>query len=183
MMFKKRIILGYVTAGLLCSLNSLAQHSFVFKSGEVKNGTLVNVGNGVVTYSAKGINQVCNLSDLKRIELEQNMPAVTSGTAAAAPADEQTLTLGKFTLKYSMKGRNITNTPKVENMTEERGTVIVDVTIDKYGNVISAIPGAAGSTTNSKYLFTKAEQAAKSAKFDTSPTAPLKTSGTITVLF
>lgn len=183
MLLKTRIILCSAVAGFFCSLNAFSQHSFIFKSGEVKTGNLVSILNGVVTYSARGINMVCNVNELKRIELEQTMPAVTSGTASAAPADEQTMSLGKFSLKYAMKGRNITNTPKVENMTEERGTVVLDVTIDKYGNVTSAIPGAAGSTTNSKYLFTKAEQAAKSAKFDTSPTAPLKTSGTITVVF
>lgn len=182
-MLKKRIITGLLAAGFFHGLQAFAQHSFVFKSGEIKNGALVSINNGVVTYSSKGSNMVCNLSELKRIELEQGMPVVTSGTATPAPADEQTMNLGKFTLRYSMKGRNITNTPKVENMTEEKGTVIVDVTIDKYGNVISASPGAQGSTTNSKYLLTKAEQAAKSAKFDTSPTAPLKTSGTITVVF
>ena len=182
-MLRKNKALAFLAAGLFSALTVSAQHSFVFKSGEVKNGTLVSVSNGIVTFSNRGINQVCNLSELKRIDLEQGMPQVTSGTATTAPADEQTISVGKFTVKYSMKGRNITNTPKVENMTEERGTVVVDVTIDKYGNVVSAIPGAQGSTTNSKYLFTKAEQTAKSVKFDTSPTAPLKTSGTITVIF
>jgi hypothetical protein len=58
---------------------------------------------------------------------------------------------------------------------------VVDVTIDKYGNVIKASPGAPGTTTTSKYLLTKAKQAAESVKFDTSPTMPLETEGTITI--
>ncbi|MEY4110073.1 MAG: hypothetical protein RLZZ46_427 [Bacteroidota bacterium] len=182
-MIKKNLILFTASAGLFFSLNATAQHTFVFKTGETKSGTLVNFSNGIVTYSVKGVNKTCSLTDLQRIELEQSMPVVTSGTAPVESADEQTITVGKFSMKYSMKGRNIINKPKIENLTEEKGSVVVEVSIDKYGNVISAFPGSPGSTTNSKYLYTKAEQAAKSVKFDTSPTAPLKTSGTITVIF
>ncbi len=91
--------------------------------------------------------------------------------------------LGTYEVRYSMKGRTITNKPRVDIMTEEHGTVVVDVTIDKYGHVISAVPGGKGTTTDSKYLMTKAKQCAETALYDTKPTYPLKTQGTFSITF
>jgi hypothetical protein len=97
--------------------------------------------------------------------------------------EELTIKVGNYEVRYSMKGRVITNKPRVDIMTEEHGTVVVDVTIDKYGHVISAIPGAKGTNTESKYLMTKAKQCAESALYDTKSTSPLKTQGTFTITF
>jgi hypothetical protein len=97
--------------------------------------------------------------------------------------EEITMKVGNYDVRYSMKGRTITNKPRVDIMTEEHGTVVVDVTIDKYGHVISAVPGAKGTTTDSKYLMTKAKQCAETALYDTKPTYPLKTQGTFTITF
>lgn len=97
--------------------------------------------------------------------------------------EEITIKVGNYEVRYNMKGRTITNKPRVDIMTEEHGTVVVDVTIDKYGHVISAVPGAKGTTTDSKYLMTKAKQCAESALYDTKPTYPLKTQGTFSITF
>jgi hypothetical protein len=97
--------------------------------------------------------------------------------------EELTIKVGNYEVRYSMKGRTITNKPRVDIMTEEHGTVVVDVTIDKYGHVMSAVPGAKGTTTESKYLMTKAKQCAETALYDTKPTYPLKTQGTFSITF
>lgn len=97
--------------------------------------------------------------------------------------EELTIKVGNYEVRYSMKGRTITNKPRVDIMSEEHGTVVVDVTIDKYGHVISAIPGGKGTTTESKYLMTKAKQCAETALYDTKPTYPLKTQGTFSITF
>lgn len=97
--------------------------------------------------------------------------------------EEITIKVGNYEVRYNMKGRTITNKPRVDIMTEEHGTVVVDVTIDKYGHVISAVPGAKGTNTESKYLMTKAKQCAESALYDTKPTYPLKTQGTFSITF
>lgn len=110
-------------------------------------------------------------------------PATAPASATPATTGETTMKVGNYEVRYNMKGRLITNTPKVDIMTEEHGTVVVEVTIDKYGHVISAIPGAAGTTTESKYLRTKAKQCAESALYDSKPTSPLKTTGTFTITF
>jgi len=106
-----------------------------------------------------------------------------NNTTAQANSTETTMKVGNYEVRYNMKGRLITNTPKVEIMSEEHGTVVVTVTIDKYGHVISAVPGAEGTTTESKYLRTKAKQCAESALYDSKPTSPLKTTGTFTITF
>ena len=110
--------------------------------------------------------------------------SVTSAKGQDNKAQEEiTIKVGNYQVRYSMKGRTITNKPRVDIMTEEHGTVVVDVTIDKYGHVISAVPGGKGTTTESKYLMTKAKQCAETALYDTKPTYPLKTQGTYTITF
>ncbi len=96
---------------------------------------------------------------------------------------EISIKVGNYDVRYEMNGRTIVNKPHVEIMSEEHGTVVVTVTINKYGHVISAIPGAPGTDTESKYLRTKAKQCAESAQYDTKPTYPLKTVGTFTITF
>jgi hypothetical protein len=109
------------------------------------------------------------------------MPAAYSQDNKAQ--EELTIKVGNYEVRYSMKGRTITNKPRVDIMTEEHGTVVVDVTIDKYGHVMAAVPGAKGTNTESKYLMTKAKQCAESALYDTKPTYPLKTQGTFSITF
>ena len=83
-----------------------------------------------------------------------------------------------------MEARRMIKFPKIGLGTKDEGVVVVDVTIDKYGNVISADPGAPGTkTTDDKYLFVKAKSACQQAKFDNDPTAPLSTRGKIYVTF
>lgn len=114
----------------------------------------------------------------------------TQGIAQNAVTQNKTTTeedkkikVGNYDVVYNVKGRTITNTPRVEIMSEDRGTVVVEVVVDKYGHVLQANPGATGTTTDSKYLRTKAKQCAESALFDTKPTYPIKTTGTFTITF
>lgn len=107
--------------------------------------------------------------------------AATQNSAAAS--EDKKIKVGNYDVIYNVKGRTITNTPRVEIMSEEHGTVVVDVVVDKYGHVLQANPGAAGTTTDSKYLRTKAKQCAETALYDTKPTYPIKTTGTFTITF
>ena len=96
---------------------------------------------------------------------------------------EQTFVVGKVSVKYTVENRKATRLPKIDIMTDEHGSVLVDVSVDKYGNVTSAIPNTSMSDTKSTYLITKAKQAAETTHFDTSPTTPLKTKGTMIFTF
>ena len=57
---------------------------------------------------------------------------------------------------YSLGGRGKVSFKKPDNPTQEDGTVVVDIVVDKYGNVIKATPGARGSTTTNPTLYQKA---------------------------
>jgi TonB family protein len=66
---------------------------------------------------------------------------------------------------FSLKGRKIlVAPPKITDRTEE-GTVYVEITVDKQGNVTKADPNGKGTNTSSQVLKSKARQAALQAKF------------------
>ena len=73
--------------------------------------------------------------------------------------------------------------PVISDRSQETGKVVVDITVDQAGNVVSAIPGGRGSTTTSSYLFRLAKEAAMKAKFNASPEGADVQKGTITFIF
>ncbi|MFW6218908.1 MAG: hypothetical protein ACOC3S_02195 [Bacteroidota bacterium] len=86
-------------------------------------------------------------------------------------------------ISFSLAGRNPVRLPKPEYNYQVEGKVVVEVIVDKQGNVTKATPGVRGSTTLDSYLLNVAEKAALRAKFDRKPDAPLYQKGTITYLF
>ena len=63
------------------------------------------------------------------------------------------------------------------------GRVVVEVSVDRSGKVVQAIPGYKGSTTIDEYLLKVAKEAALKAKFQTKADAPAIQKGTITYNF
>jgi len=169
----KKIIL--VAAFTFCVLAIHAQHTIVLKSGESMSGEVKSLNDGVIKFSFKGNDMSFKLAEVKSLQFDQ------SGSLASA--DNAPKNSGSKGVSYVMAGRKMTKEPKVDNLTMEKGIVAVEITINKYGNVIKAVPGIEGSTTTSKYLLTKAQQAAQSVMFDTSPVMPLEQKGTITITF
>ncbi len=169
-------------AAFALPLSIFAQHSVTLKSGEVKSGKLVSVVNDEAKFMINGTINSWPLSTIKSINLDEAVSASSANTAAGN-AEEKTVQAGTFTVKYVMAGRTIKTPPKIINGTQETGVVVVAISIDKYGNVLKAEPGAAGSTTTSSYLYTKAKQGAESIKFDNVPTAPIQTSGFVKITF
>lgn len=91
--------------------------------------------------------------------------------------------LGDKGISYSLAGRTPQSLPKPEYNYQVEGVVVVEVTVDRYGNVTKAIPGAKGSTTLNDHLHRAAKEAALAAKFDRKPNAPAYQKGTITYHF
>jgi hypothetical protein len=164
------------------STETNAQHTVTLKSGETKNGKLISVANDEAKFMINGTINSWPLNSIKTINLDAPVSSNSVATSAGN-TEEKALQVGTFACKYVMAGRTVKTPPKITNGTQETGVVVVAITIDKYGNVVKAEPGAAGSTTTSTYLYTKAKQAAESVKFDNVPTAPLSTSGTLTIPF
>lgn len=85
-------------------------------------------------------------------------------------------------ISFALTGRNMIRAPQVNDKSQETGKVVVDITVDKSGTVIGAIPGGRGSTTTSAYLFRLAKEAAMRAKFNPSDEADIQ-KGTMTFIF
>ncbi len=86
-------------------------------------------------------------------------------------------------ISYSLGGRKSQKIPLPEYTQQVEGRVVVEISVDKMGNVISAKPGVKGSTTTNSYLLEKAKQAALRAKFNAKADAPDEQRGTIVYNF
>lgn len=89
---------------------------------------------------------------------------------------------GKGKFGFDLKGRAVVNPPTLPKDTKEEGKVVVEITVDKNGNVTEANPNGRGTTTSSAVLKAKARQAALATKFNVSGQFEEQT-GTITIVF
>lgn len=86
-------------------------------------------------------------------------------------------------ISYDLAGRQARSLPKPTYDIQSEGIVVVEVTVDRNGNVTQAVPGVKGSTTLEEYFLRVAREAAMKAKFDRKPDAPVIQKGTITYHF
>lgn len=86
-------------------------------------------------------------------------------------------------ISYNLNGRSMVSSPKIRDNSQDEGKVVVDIRVDKNGNVIAADPGVRGSSTTSKILLKKAKEAALSTKFNASPNAKQEQRGQMTFIF
>lgn len=83
-----------------------------------------------------------------------------------------------------LKGRTVVGTlPKPFYGVQNSGIVVVDILVDRYGNVTSAVPGGAGTTVTDIDLWNAARKAALDTQFNVKADAPLQQAGTITYIF
>lgn len=80
---------------------------------------------------------------------------------------------------YQLAGRKVLTKPAPQYNCNEQGTVVVEISVDQNGKVISAQPGARGTTNPAKCLLDQAKIAAMNTKFDSSDSAPDKQVGKI----
>ncbi len=178
----KKIIL---IALIACGIQVNAQQIIAMKSGEKMNGKVESLSNGVVNFLYKGNMMKINTSEIYSITFGEVGESAGGESTAAVQKEigEKQIMAGSYMVRYKVADRVVAKAPRVDNLTQEKGTVVVDITIDKYGHVMKAVPGAPGSTTNSEYLKTKAKQAAESALFNNVPTAPLEQKGYMVIVF
>ncbi|MEQ8907651.1 MAG: energy transducer TonB [Vicingaceae bacterium] len=86
-------------------------------------------------------------------------------------------------VSYNLSGRNMIGSPKIEDDSQEEGTVVVEIIVDRYGKVVRAEPGARGSTTTDPTLYKKAKEAALKTRFNAKPDAAESQKGTMTFIF
>lgn len=85
-------------------------------------------------------------------------------------------------VSYDLGGRSYLSLPKPEYNSQAEGVVVVEITVDKDGKVISANPGYKGSTTLNVNLMQLAREAALNARFEPLPGTQVQ-KGTITYRF
>ena len=175
-----RILIPLIAFTLYLVPNAFSQHTLIMKDGSQKTGELKAVKGPTLTFFTNGRPLDMLVSDVRTIHFYQE------GKEAALPAinNRKRFKTGFKEIEYVMEGRKMIKFPKIGLGTKDKGVVVVEVTIDKYGNVLRAEPGAPGTkTTDDKYLFVKAKSACQQAKFDSDATAPLSTTGKIFVTF
>lgn len=168
---RKGILLLFSTWSLACTVQ--AQHQVTLKTGEKLQGEVQSISNSMLYFMQKGQKLNFAINEVKAIDFSpESSSNLTTGTSAAGKG-----------ISYIMPGRKLIRQPKIDNLTMESGVVVVSITINKYGNVTAAEPGAEGTTTTSQYLLSKAKQAAESVQFDTGPTMPISQKGSLTITF
>ncbi|MET0759013.1 MAG: energy transducer TonB [Flavobacterium sp.] len=73
---------------------------------------------------------------------------------------------------YQLGNRKALNKPQPNYLCEEQGIVVVQISVDKSGRVVSANPGIRGTTNAAKCLLDQAKLAAMNTKWQSDDTAP-----------
>jgi colicin import membrane protein len=107
---------------------------------------------------------------------------VTSGSVDSKVRGEGS-GLGDKGISYNLQGRGFQALPSPKYDYQGEGRVVVEVSVDRLGKVIQAVPGIKGSTTLDEYLLKVAKDAALEARFETKSDAPAIQKGTITYNF
>ena len=84
---------------------------------------------------------------------------------------------------YRLGGRKALNKDKKVPDCNETGVVVVDIIVNRQGQVVSAVAGVSGSTNTHRCLTSKAKAAALATKFNPDEKAPSKQSGQISYRF
>lgn len=84
---------------------------------------------------------------------------------------------------YNLAGRKALSTPKRQPDCQEEGIVVVRITVDKNGKVISAFPGVKGTTNTAPCLAKPAKEAALRTTWNSDKDAPTIQTGTIIYKF
>lgn len=84
---------------------------------------------------------------------------------------------------YLLGGRKAIVKKIIVQDCNQEGTVVVDIDVDRSGNVTKAIPGVKGTTNNSKCLLDPARRAAMETRFNADEKAPARQIGRIIYKF
>lgn len=86
-------------------------------------------------------------------------------------------------ISFSLNGRVLKSLVKPEYSSQEQGTVVVRIWVNRYGKVIRCVAGVQGSTTMDENLVEMARQAALKSEFEPKESAPEEQIGTISYKF
>ena len=90
---------------------------------------------------------------------------------------------GKGGVGYGLNGRGRPTNRTYKQDCNEYGLVVVEIEVDRQGNVIKAIPGAKGTKTPEKCLWDTAKKIAMSFKWPADDNAPTRQIGFVSINF
>lgn len=91
--------------------------------------------------------------------------------------------LGNEGVSFSLEGRGKVFLPEPSLTYQQQGVVVVEILVDRDGNVVSAREGVRGSTTTNVTLLKLAKEAALKSKFTSKDNAPVHQKGYIRYTF
>jgi len=174
----KKLVLLVVT--VFVSVVAMSQHTIVMRNGDKVEGVVMELKDDVLFVAVNRQITELPMVNVSSIFFKEH---VAYDGKMLKEGEVKTIKSGKYTIEYVMKDRTIEVAPKISNGTENKGTIVVDVKINRQGTVMSSKAGGVGSNTTNEYLLTKAEFAAKGARFNKHPTGPIETEGTITITY
>lgn len=83
----------------------------------------------------------------------------------------------------ALKNRTWIYRPSTQGSNRIAGTIVVEIHVDKNGNVVFAQAGAKGTTISDYTLFSKCENIAKTSRFNAAENAPDEQRGFLTFVF
>lgn len=86
-------------------------------------------------------------------------------------------------VSYSLGGRGFKGAPPIQGNLQESGKIVVEIVVDRQGNVVRVIPGARGTTISNAELVKRVVESARKAKFTPKTDAPEEQRGTMTFEF
>ncbi|HAW18754.1 MAG TPA: hypothetical protein DCX14_01095 [Flavobacteriales bacterium] len=173
-----KVLIG--AAMLLISSSVMAQHSVVLKTGDKIEGVVMELMDDELTIYVNRQPKKIMLRDTSSIFFDEYVP-YDGSLKSETPIRKIKSADGGYMVEYQILDRNMIQAPRLSNATEKRGTVVVEVIVNRSGTVLKVKSGVTGSTTSDEYLLTKAEYACKGIKFNEYMKAPLETKGLITI--
>jgi hypothetical protein len=104
-----------------------------------------------------------------------------NSTLTISPASDETKQ--DSNLSFNLVERGVVSLPIPENNYQGEGRIVVEISVDRNGKVIQAVPGVKGSTTLDEYLLKVVKDAALKSLFESKSDAPAVQKGTITYSF
>jgi periplasmic protein TonB len=135
---------------------------------------------------SQALNKFKNRSKTQAGEGETGSPGDQGDPLGSKTASSHEGGLTEGGMSFNMKGRKMLSKPVVKEKSQDEGKVVVDLVVDREGNVIRAKAGAKGTTyTQNTALWKKLEEESMKIKFSpaNNPYTPEEQRGTVTYVF
>lgn len=86
-------------------------------------------------------------------------------------------------MKGNLAGRAFKGAPRINSNEQESGKIVINIIVDRDGNVIRASAGGRGTTITNNALTQKCIESARKAKFSPSPNGQAEQPGTLEYIF